>query len=67
MIDQTSPTWTHIKAWAEKELASARAKVEAPGLDVVATETLRGKISTLKLLLSQTDEKPEIPKMGPDY
>jgi len=67
MIDPTSQTWAHVKEWAEKELQSARLQVEAQGTDPIATEALRGKISTLKNLLSQTKDKPEIPSSGPGY
>ena len=51
MIDFQSATWHLLRKWAEEQLARAREKNDAVGLNDEDTAALRGEIRTLKRLL----------------
>lgn len=57
-LDKTSLTWRAIEDWARSELALAREALETPGIPVVDSDVLRGRISQLKALLAQADDVP---------
>ena len=56
MIDKHSDAWREVAAWAVDELSKAIEQNETPGLPVVETEGLRGRIACLRELLGLVDE-----------
>ena len=57
MIDTTSQTWWTVRDWANGELVHLTSFLEHPGLDLAATETIRGRIATLRALLALAHPK----------
>jgi len=56
-IDIYSPTWKAVSAWAIKELQANRESNDKKSLDIVKTSIIRGRISSLKSLLTLPDTK----------
>ncbi len=56
MIDKHSETWREIAAWAEDELSKASERIETLGVKLDETENLRGRIATLRELLTMQDD-----------
>ena len=56
-IDEHSPTWRAVKAWAEQRLAQHRSLLEAPVLQQTDSDLVRGAIRDLKLLLELTQPR----------
>ena len=50
-MDFQSPTWQHLRKWAEQQLTKAREKNDAVGLSETDTAALRGEIRALKRIL----------------
>lgn len=51
-IDTNSATWRAINRHAEQRLEQLRAYLETPGIDPVETESYRGRIAELRVLLN---------------
>lgn len=50
-IDRYSDTWRVIEGWAKAEREELRTQLETPGLSLVETEAVRGRIAALADLL----------------
>lgn len=63
-IEEHSPTWRAVKAFAEREIADAHEQLETTGLGIAETENVRGRIAALRDLLGLT--APPRPKSKPE-
>lgn len=59
MIDPHSATWLAVKAEIDKELETARTRLETRGLPVADTEHQRGRIAALKDIAALAEPHPE--------
>lgn len=66
-IEPRSDTWQFVIEWAEKELNEARAKNDSKALKPKATAALRGRIETLKQILTLADPPKEKPSPPPSF
>ena len=59
MIDEYSQTWLALEAYAEKEVSDLLELLEVPGTKPGVTEHLRGRIFSLRQIISLgRDEAP---------
>lgn len=50
-IDKNSATWLAIQGYLLRRIASHRAEIETPGLDMVNTELTRGRLDEARHIL----------------
>ncbi len=61
-IDTFSDTWSIVKAKAEKELESARSRLETSGHSIEKTEYERGRIKAYREILDLASPRTVIPE-----
>jgi hypothetical protein len=65
VIDTGSPTWQHLKDWAQDQRRKSLDKLCAHGLAGDETEYHRGRIALLKELLTLPEDRPATPPGRP--
>ncbi len=66
ILDPTSATWRHVRAFVQGRLGTLRLRLESPGMKEVETNETRGRIDELKQLLGLVEPRPDIPADSTD-
>jgi hypothetical protein len=67
MVDPQSATWEAVSAAIGDSLATARRRLETPGLPAPETEHERGRIAALRHILALAEPRDIIPVESPAY